>query len=158
MAVTKRRLSKKEIETKKIQAYAMYMAHVDGKEIAATLDVSAKAVSDWGKDGKWKEKRNANTITRDQLVNKCLAALNKVLERATEDNADLTKLPDDLIKIANTIEKLDKKDNVVNNINTFTGFNSYLLGRMNDDPNLTPEIVKLINKLQNDYVTFRING
>jgi uncharacterized protein YjcR len=153
-----KRLTKKEIETKKVIAYAMYMANEDNKVIAETLEVTAKTITDWVTAGKWKTKRSAGTITRDQLVNKCLAALEKILEKATEEDADMTKLPDDLIKMANTIEKLDKKDNVVNNINSFTGFNNYLLNRMKDDSNLTAEKVKEINKLQNDYVTFRING
>jgi len=154
----KTRLTKKEIENKKLIAYTMYFAFEDNKVIAEAVGVTPKTITDWVNEGKWKSKRTASTITRDELVNKCLSALNIILEKAMEDGADMSKLPDDLIKMGNTIEKLDKRNNVVYNIETFIGFNKFLLGRMPDDKTLTPELLKTINKLQNDYTTYRMNG
>ncbi|MGQ0737656.1 MAG: terminase gpP N-terminus-related DNA-binding protein [Bacteroidota bacterium] len=154
----KKQLTKKEYEDKEQLAYLMYMAGTEQKLIAVELDLNPKTISDWATKGKWKYKRTAGTITRDELVNKCLTTLNKILEDAMEEGADMSKLPDDLVKMANTIEKLDKKNNVVYNIETFTGFNKYLLLRMQEDKQLIPDTVKLINKLQNDYVTQRMSS
>lgn len=154
----KKQLTKKEYEDKEQLAYLMYMAGTEQKVIAEELDLNPKTISDWATKGKWKHKRTAGTITRDELVNKCLTTLNMLLDDALQEGADNAKLPDDLVKMANTIEKLDKKNNVVYNIETFTGFNKYLLLRMQEDKQLTPETVKLINKLQNDYVTQRMSS
>lgn len=151
-----KRLTKKEIENKKQVAYIMYMAFEDNKVIADTLGVSAKTITEWVREGHWKTKRSAGTITRDELVNKCLLSLNKILDDAIAEGGDNKNLADDLAKMSKTIETLDKKNNVVYNIETFTGFNKYLLQRMQDDSTLDADKVKLINKLQNDYVTHRM--
>jgi hypothetical protein len=150
------RLTKKEIQNKKQIAYVMYMAFEDNKIIAETLDVTPKTIGDWAEAGHWKTKRSDGTITRDELVNKCLLSLNKILDKALEEGGDDKNLADDLAKMSKTIETLDKKNNIVYNIETFFGFNKYLLIRMQEDKALHPDLVKVINKLQNDYITQRM--
>lgn len=150
------RLTKSELENKKQIAYVMYMSGMEQKEISSQLFISQKTISDWASAGKWKTKRAAGTITRDELVNKCLMNLNRILDASLEEDADNKGLADDVIKMANTIEKLDKKNNVVYNIETFMHFNKYLTKRLEDDKNLTADEVKKINKLQQDYVNDRI--
>lgn len=154
---TPKRLTKKELETKKFQAYTMYLAFEQNNVIAEILNVSERTIGEWAKTDKWKSKRTAGTITRDELINKCLTSLNKILDDFVSGE-NVANLEDRLAKMAKTIEVLDRKNNVVYNIETFTGFNKYLLQRLPDDANLSADLVKTINKLQNDYVTYRMNG
>jgi hypothetical protein len=156
----KPRLTKKEIESKKLIAEIMFMDFEDQKVIAEAVGISEKTIGEWKVAGGWERKRSAKTISRDELVNKLLSNINTMLDEAMSEDAEtnFSSLADQLIKMTNAIEKLDRKNNVVYNIETFTNFNRYLLQRMQEDKTLTAEIVKQINKLQNDYVTFRMSA
>src|SRR5436190_16086606 len=143
-AKKKNPLSKKEIEDKKYIAYILYMAGKDQKDIAEQVGVTPKTISEWAKVGAWKQKRSAATITRDELINKVLSNVNKMLDNALAEDQDTNyaSLADQLIKMTGAIEKLDRKNNVVYNIEAFTGFNKYLLQRMQEDKSVSSELVK----------------
>lgn len=157
MSQTNKRHTKKDMESKKFIAQAMYMAFEDNKTIAESVGVSAKTISEWAGAEKWKTKRSAGSITRDELINKCLASLNALLDRAIEGK-EVGNIEDKLAKMAKTIEVLDRKNNIVYNIESFIGFNKYLMQRMPEDKVLSADLVKMINKLQNDYLTYRIGA
>jgi hypothetical protein len=152
------RLTKKELENKKQIASIMYMAFEDNKIIAETTGVTAKTIGDWAELGKWKSKRSAGTITRDELVNKLLSNINKMLDDAMEEDADtnFASLSDQLIKMTNAVEKLDKKNNIIYNIETFITFNKWLQQRLVGDGKLTLENTKLINEYQNLFINERM--
>ncbi|NNV54536.1 terminase [Limnovirga soli] len=156
----KGRLNKKEMEAKKLIAEIMFMDFEDQNVIAESVGVTPKTISSWKQEGMWEKKRSAKTISRDELVNKLLTNINVMLDQAVADGADSNfgALADQLIKMTNSIEKLDKKNNVIYNAETFQNFNRYLLQRMNDDKNLTLDTIKIINKLQNDYITLRMTA
>lgn len=152
------RLTKKELENKKQIASIMYMAFEDNKIIAETTGVTPKTIGDWAELGKWKSKRSAGTITRDELVNKLLSNINKMLDDAMEEDADtnFASLSDQLIKMTNAVEKLDKKNNIIYNIETFITFNKWLQQRLVGDGKLTLENTKLINEYQNLFINERM--
>jgi Putative ATPase subunit of terminase (gpP-like) len=155
---TKPRASKKEMENKRQLAYRLYMAGEEQKAIAESISVSEKTIGAWAAEEKWKQKRSAASITRDELVNKILTNINNMLDKSIEsDDANYKTLGDDLIKMANTIEKLDK-NNVVNDIQTFMRFNNYLMQSSNHNESITPDVMKTINRLQNAYVTSRMDA
>ena len=50
------------------------------------------------------------------------------------------------------IEKLDKKANVVDAIEVFKSLTEWLERRAATDPDVTPELIKMINKIQDKYI------
>jgi Phage terminase small subunit len=153
------RLTKKELENKKQQAYVMYMGFVEQKDIAEILCVSEKTISNWWTEGKWKEKRGAATVTRDELINKTLQAIGNMLDTAlSAGDKNFSTISDGLNKMANTIEKLDKKNNIIHTMECFTAFNNDLMQQMKINKEITPTILKLINRLQNSYITRKMNN
>ena len=147
-------MKKEEIEKKKSLARALYLAGMEQKEIADKVGVSAVTVSKWCTEGKWKEARAAKSITRPELVNKLLLTIDKLIEQvnASEDATMIAGLGDKLAKLSAVIEKLDKKANVVDAIEVFMAFSKWLEYRSQTDPELTPELIKAINRYQDKYI------
>lgn len=147
-------MKKEEIEKKKSLARVLYLSGIEQKEIADKVGVSAVTVSKWSTDGKWKEARAAKNITRPELVNKLLLTIDKLIEQVneSEDAAMIAGLGDKLAKLSAVIEKLDKKANVVDAIEVFMAFSKWLEFRSQNDPELTPDLIKAINKYQDKYI------
>ena len=61
-------------------------------------------------------------------------------------------LGDKLAKLSSVIEKLDKKANVVDAIEVFMAFSRWLEYRSQTDPEITPELLKAINKYRDKYL------
>ena len=93
-------------------------------------------------------------ITRPELVNKALSALNRLLDQVYEsDDIELVSaLPDKLAKFASSIEKLDKQANIVDTIDVFMAFSKWIQYRATFDPEVTPELIRAINKYQDLYI------
>ena len=147
-------MKKEEIEKRNSLARALYLSGMEQKEIADKVGVSAVTVSKWCTEGKWKEARAAKNITRPELVNKLLLTIDKLIEQvnASEDAAMIAGLGDKLAKLSAVIEKLDKKANVVDAIEVFMAFSKWLEYRSQTDPELTPELIKAINRYQDKYI------
>ena len=64
---------------------------------------------------------------------------------------------DEMIKATAAIEKLDKKTNVVTLIEVFGAYNKWLVSRMQIDPDLTPELVKSMNKYQDIFISEQLS-
>ncbi|HMO63309.1 MAG TPA: phage terminase small subunit-related protein [Ferruginibacter sp.] len=154
-----KRLSNREMDNKKQQAYVMYMGFIEQKEIAEILAVSEKTISDWVAKGKWKAKRSAATVTRDELINKTLEAIGLMLDQAlTSGDKNFTSITDGLAKMANVIEKLDKKNNILHVMEVFRNFNEDLIIQAKHNDDVKPDLIKLINRLQASYVNRRMNN
>lgn len=148
-------MNKADIEKKKDLARSLYMAGYDQISIAEKVGVSRVTVSKWSQAGAWKEARAAKSVTRPELVNKLLLAIDKLIEQVnTSDDPELLAgLGDKLAKLSSVIEKLDKKANVVDTIEVFMAFSRWLEYRSATDPDVTPDLMKVINKLQDRYIT-----
>jgi hypothetical protein len=72
-------------------------------------------------------------------------------QAAGDENA-LDGLGDKLSKLSSTIERLDKKANVVDAIEVFEDFHMWLSLRQGLDKDITSELLKAINKYQDQYV------
>jgi transcriptional regulator with XRE-family HTH domain len=153
-------MSKKEIlQKKKDLAKVLYMSGELQDEIARKTEVSRVTVSRWINDSGWKEIRAAANITRPELVNKLLLGINDFIEKLLRDgNADYGSVADKLSKFAITIEKLDKKANIVDVIEVFTAFGKWLQYRAAFDVEVSKELVGRIIKLQDDYISELIGG
>jgi DNA-binding XRE family transcriptional regulator len=146
--------TKKELEQKKELARMYYMQGALQKEIAEKTGVSEKTVSAWVEAGRWATIRAGVNVTRPELVNKALGAVNKLLDQIYEsqDPELLSTLPDQLAKFASFIDKLDKKANVVSTIDVFIAFSKWIRHRAEYDPEITPEFLRTLDKFQNLYI------
>ncbi|MCM1035543.1 MAG: helix-turn-helix domain-containing protein [Paludibacter sp.] len=146
-------MAKKELEQnqRKELARMYYMQGDTQKEIAEKIGVSRNTISAWVRDGQWDSLRAAKTITRKELVNKMLLQIDEKLE-SKEWTAD------EISKAASAVEKLDKQTNIVTIIEVFTYYNQWLIARMNLDPELTPELVKTMNRYQDLFIGERLNS
>lgn len=146
--------TKKEIEEKKEYARLLFMQGDTQKVIAEKTAVSAVTVSKWVKDGGWQEQRAAANITRPELVNKLLHTIDRLIEQVNEsdDPEAMAGLGDKLAKLSTTIERLDKKASVVDVIEVFMAFSKWLQFQAQFDEEITPELLKTINKYHNRYI------
>lgn len=141
-------------ETKEL-ARLYFMRGETQKSIANKIGVTEKTVSRWVDKEGWAEKRAAENITRPELVNKLLITINKLIEQVNEsdDPVLISGLGDKLSKLSTTIEKLDKKANVVDAIEVFMAFGKWMQYRSSFDSEITPELLKAINKYQDLYIS-----
>ena len=108
----------------------------------------------------WKEARAAKNISRPELVNKLLLTIDGMIENVNKSNDPtlVGSLADKLSKLSSTIEKLDKKANVIDAIEVFMAFNRWIQDQASYDPEITPELIKAINKYQNKFLMERMQN
>lgn len=151
---------KKEMQDKKERAKLYYIQGDTQKEIAEKIGASENTVSKWARDGSWGKLRAGSKITRTELVNKNLELIAKLLDNvmmSDDPTNESTKVSDQISKLAASIERLDKKTNVVNEIDSFMNFNRWLQKRISFDKSLSPELLKDINKYQDIYVSEKMS-
>lgn len=149
-------ITKKELEDKKDYARLLYMQGEQQKVIAEKVGVSAQTITKWVNVGGWVEQRAAQNITRPELVNKLLRTVDKMIETVNDsDDPDAANgLGDKLAKFAATIEKLDKHTSIVDVIEVFMAFSKWLQFQAEFDEDITPELLKTINKYHNLYINY----
>ncbi|WP_281802691.1 terminase gpP N-terminus-related DNA-binding protein, partial [Segatella maculosa] len=118
----------KETEKKKSLARSLYLSGMEQNEIADKVDVSRVTVSRWVNAEGWKKARAAKNISRPELVNKLLLTIDGLIENInkSDDPTLIGSLADKLSKLSATIEKLDKKANVIDAIEVFMAFNRWI--------------------------------
>lgn len=138
-----------------------YMQGEQQKTIAEKLGIGENTVARWVKDGQWEARRAALNITRPEIVNKILVLISKILEKVDDieemEPEALAKLISQIQKLANSIEKLDKRATVMDNIETFQNFNRWMEAQMKEDPELTPPLITKIAQLEDRFVTEQFN-
>ena len=145
-------MTKAEIEKKKSLARSLFLSGMEQTEIAEKVDVSRVTISKWCTADGWKEARAAKNVTRPELVNKLLLTIDTLITQVNESNdpALVAGLGDKLAKLSAVI---DKKANVVDVIEVFMAFSKWIEYRSTIDPEVTPELVRAINKYQDLYIT-----
>lgn len=148
-------MTKAEIEKKKSLARTLYLSGMEQQDIADKVDVSRVTISKWCVADGWKEARAAKSVTRPELVNKLLLTIDALITQVNNsgDPMAMAGLGDKLAKLSSVIEKLDKKANVVDAIEVFMAFSKWLEFRSQTDPDVTPELMRVINKYQDMYIT-----
>ena len=153
-------MTKAEVEKKKSIGRSLYLSGMEQTEIADQLGVSRVTVSKWCTTEGWKEARAAKNISRPELVNKLLLTIDGLIENVnkSDDPTVIGSLADKLSKLSATIEKLDKKANVIDAIEVFMAFNRWIQDQASFDPDITPELVKAIYKYQNKFLMERMQN
>ena len=153
-------MTRKDTEQKKAIGRSLYLSGMEQTEIADQLGVSRVTISKWCTAEGWKEARAAKNISRPELVNKLLLTIDAMIENVnkSEDPTLIGALADKLSKLSATIEKLDKKANVIDAIEVFMAFNRWIQDQASFDPEITPELIKAINKYQNKFLMERMQN
>lgn len=147
-------MTRQDIENKKALARSLYLSGMEQNEIAERVGISRVTVSKWSTAEGWKQARAAKAITRPELVNKLLLTIDRLITQVSqsEDTDAMNSLGDRLSKLSAVIEKLDKRANVVDAIEVFMAFSKWLEFRSKTDSEITPELIKAINKYQDKYI------
>lgn len=148
-------MTKAESEKRRSLARALFLSGMEMAEIADKVDVSRVTISKWCAADGWREARAAKSITRPELVNKLLLAIDSLIEQVNQSNDPkmIAGLGDKLSKLSSVIEKLDKKANVVTAVEVFMAFSKWLEFRSKSDPAVTVELIKTINRYQDMFLT-----
>lgn len=148
-------MTKAEIEKKRSLARTLFMSGMEQAEIAEKVGISRVTISKWCVADGWKEARAAKSVTRPELVNKLLLTIDALITQVNEsgDPTAMAGLGDKLAKLSSVIEKLDKKASVVDAIEVFMAFSKWLEFRSQTDQEVTPGLMKVINKYQDLYIT-----
>lgn len=149
--ITTKKTRKNQLDKERELARLYYFQGDSQKAIAQRIGVSAQTVNRWVASGEWDSLRAAKTLSRKELVAKMLQKINERL-----DSDDWTA--DEIIKSASAIEKLDKKTNVVTIMEVFATFGNWLAARMQIDPELTPEIIQVITKYQDIFISEQMSS
>ncbi len=153
--------TKQDQEVKKGYAYRLYMSGESQKMISKTVGVTEATVSRWVNKYDWeKEKQDQNTSTVS-LANSMMAAARKMSELIITEieggsaNIDtVTKCSDNLVKIMASAERIAKTVTKATIIDVIIALERWLVHKAETDPDLTPEIIALINKYHKEYVKF----
>ena len=147
---SKKTTCKRQLNTERELAKFYFFNGETQKAIAEKIGVSAQTVNRWAKDDNWESLRAAKTITRTEIVNNMLQQLNQRIV-----NGDLNA--DEAAKMAKAIKSLDGETNIITVIEVFTAYNKWLISRMQFDEELTPELVKAMNRYQDLYIAENLN-
>ena len=154
-------MTKKEKEDKRELARLYYMKGETQKQIAKIIDISEVTVSKWVNAGKWDMKRATERVTRQELVLNNLQIIAKLQQQVAESKNPLEmskSVSDQISKYSASIEKLDKKTNIIQIQEGFILFSQWLV----EHPKLqSPEgldFIKVIDKYQSEYLDFRFNN
>lgn len=142
---------KQEMQAKREYARLLYFNGETQKDIAGKVGVSRNTINTWVKDNAWDSMRAARTITRKELVTKMLTQIDSKLEEGNWS-------PDEICKAAAAVEKLDKQTNIVTVIEVFSAYNTWLVARMQLDKELTPILVKTMNRYQDIFIAEKLSS
>lgn len=148
-----------EKEKKRALAKDLYVSGYSIQDLADKIGVTRQTVGKWCKEDGWQEIRAARNITRPELVNKLLLAIDKLINQVNDSNDPtmIAGLGDKLSKLSSVIQKLDKQTTVVDTIDVFMAFSKWLEYRAQTDDEITPELRKTINRLQDTFILEQIN-
>lgn len=143
-------------------AEVLYMNGVLQKDICERVGVSAVTLGSWIGSFGWKEKRAAKTITRQELVNRLLVRVDELTSEITEGETEEGKkggkaTEDKLAKLAKLIAQLDKEASVVDFIECFIQFSTWLNNRQEADKTITAELSKTVNRLQDAFINDKLS-
>jgi uncharacterized protein YjcR len=136
-------MGRKIDENKKEMAFALYMQGEQNKSISQRVGVSEKTIGEWSERFGWKERRAAVQVSRPEIVNQLLK---KVSDMVSENKLDADKLS----KIASAIEKIEKKDNLFNYIQSFMDFGQWANKLVGTE--LSSDDLKMIVRLQDRFI------
>lgn len=143
--------ARKDLEKDKELARLYYLQGDTQKLVAEKVGVSRVTINKWVNDGAWDSMRTARTITRKELIAKMMKQADEKLEAGEMSY-------DEMSKLASSIEKMDKQTNIITIIEIMSAYNNWLVSRMQIDKELSPELVKTMNRYQDIFISEQLGG
>ena len=146
-------MKKQTSEDKNKIACTLYVSGLSQKDISERLKVSEQTIGKWAKNGRWKELRAAKNVTRTELINKILLAINRMLDEAIQPDSTYNNVVDKLAKFATAIEKLDRKITVVDLMESLMAHAEWLQKRMSSDRKIDISFFKRVIEFHDLHVS-----
>lgn len=128
-------------------AFMLYMeSDLSQLEIAEHLEVTPVTISKWAREDDWKHKKSVDSLSPDKLVREFYEMAFEIREKAKHENRPInSQEADALVKLASSIEKLDRKVSPSIVTAVFMRFNNWL--RIKD-----LDLVKRMMPLEMEYL------
>lgn len=153
--------SRIEMAEKKAQAYRLYMGGLSQKDIATSCGITENTVSKWVNAESWRDRLNEEKTSSIELANSLMFAAKKITEAIIAEigksnyNIDaVTRLSDNTVKMMAAAERVANTVNKATVMDVFTAFDQWLLKRSDTDKDITPELLAVINRLHQEYLTY----
>jgi len=130
-------------------AYLLFMQGVSQADICKRVGISPPTIQSWKDAGAWAAKRAAKTISIDDLLQKAMKKIDEMLDEKGL-NAD------SFAKAVQQLKVLKRNTTVDDDINTLTTFSDYVIARRADDKAVTEEFIKLLTRLQDNFIQSRL--
>ena len=114
--------------------------------------IARQTLSRWISQEGWRELKACYGMTREEVTQKILSIINDAIEDPDE-YLKKKKIADDLVKLAATIEKMDRSTNVVHYVEAFIRFEDWLMEHRKDYPELPDKVVAMLHGLHDDFLT-----
>ena len=133
-------------------AYLLFMQNVSQVDICNRVRVSAPTLQSWKESGGWESKRASRTISIDDLVQKSLRMISDMLDNKEQFSAD------SFAKAVSQLKTLKTHNTVDDDINTFMDFQDYLIRERINNKEITNDLIKLITRLQDNFIQYRLGS
>ncbi len=138
-------------DQKKKVAKSLYLSGYTNKHISKTISVTEKTIGKWVKDNKWGVIKAANESIKPEVISNLYGNIADIQEAARDEKRSLTASESDtIIKITNSIAKLENKHTLQVYIEIFKEYNEFLGKHY-------PKLLKPNNLSQNDFIQFKAN-
>lgn len=133
-------------------AKALYLKGIPQERIIEMTGIARQTLSRWISQEGWRELKACYGMTREEVTQKILSIINDAIEDPDE-YLKKKKIADDLVKLAATIEKMDRSTNVVHYVEAFIRFEDWLMEHRKDYPELPDKVVAMLHGLHDDFLT-----
>lgn len=133
-------------------AKALYLKGIPQERIIEMTGIARQTLSRWISQEGWRELKACYGMTREEVTQKILSIINDAIEDPDE-YLKKKKIADDLVKLAATIEKMDRSTNVVHYVEAFIRFEDWLMEHRKDYPELPDKVVAMLHSLHDDFLT-----
>lgn len=145
-------MNKEENKQRKLEvAQAMYLANHTNKQIAGDLNVTEKTVAAWIKKYKWEIIKAANDSIKPEIIANLYLNISEVQKVARDEERPLSSSEaDQIVKLSNSISRLQGKLNLQTYIEVFKEYNAFL-------SNTAPKLLKPNNNSQREFIQSKLN-
>lgn len=138
-------------DQKQVVAKSLYLSGYTNKDIAKTVKVTEKTVAAWIKKAKWDVIKAANESTKPEVIANLYLNIAEIQEKARDEARPVSNAESDqIVKISNSISKLQNKTTLQTYIEVFKEYNRFLSEN-------NPKLLKPNNVSQRDFIQLKVN-
>ncbi len=124
-------------------------SNINQKELAEKVGVSERTIGKWVNEGNWKNLRTAKNVSRQSLLQKAYANLEKMNTLIEEHGGVPPKqLTDAKSVFVREVQALDKQDSLSHAVSVMEGFMGFLFKR-------NPKMAKEVAQYQLEFIETR---